>query len=167
MIPRAGPQRRQRLDPAVHAMRIEIEDAEDFLRQGSVFKDVVRPQTALAFFGIPHKNMADLLELSVHHRIAPDHGDDAGEIRCCAQPCENYRLTYPRMHPGFQKPCAVGTSKIALVGNVDADDRHLIGTSHPHNSAMAKILRRRRSRSGSADLIDIIEKFKLPRRSKQ
>ena len=142
MIPAELLQLGQRLDRAFRNVTVEVEDFEGFLGKVGVFANVVGPQAAQRLIRLLlDDDPAQFGQATVHHWIAADYRDDARKFRKAAESRAKIgRRHLPEALLSFKQPGTIETTEVALVGDVDADNLHLIRAFHLRDGAMTQQL---------------------------
>ena len=132
IIPPQGLQPFKGLDTPSILMRVQVENAKSFFRQFAILKHVVRPEASLRFVrNLLNKNIADILELGVHGRIAADDGYDAGiTVETAKGETEVVWGHVPKTALVLKQSRAIRACQVAFVRDVDIDNAHLIRTAH-------------------------------------
>ncbi len=97
-----------------------------------MFEHVVRPEATLRFVrNLLNEDVADIVELGVHGRIAADNGDDAGiTVETANGETEVVWGHVPEAGLVLKEPRAIRASQVAFIRDVDTDDAHLIRAAH-------------------------------------
>ena len=125
-------QRPYRINTALYSMRIQIEEPERFLDDVRMFENVVAPQaTPFLVRKFLCEDSAKIREMPVHRWVTADNGNDARILgqTSCRHP-EIFRSHFPIFVLIHEQSGTIRAVQIAFVGDVDANDPHLIWASH-------------------------------------